>query len=63
MCFHNVGSPKTIDQFDYSDGEMADMLTSCVRNLSFDGISGHIKFGYYGDPQKNIRLDQIQGKV
>ena len=41
---------------------MADIITECVSNLSYVGMSGNIKFGDFGDPQKNIRLDQIQGK-
>ena len=60
---YTPGSQKTINQFDYSDREMADIMTSCVSNISFVGISGNVQFGYYSDPEKNIRLDQIQGKI
>ena len=55
------GHPKSLDQFDYSDSDIADIVTSCTRNLSYLGISGKIKFGYYGNPMKTIKIDQIQG--
>ena len=55
------GHLKSLDQFEYSDGDIGDIITSCTSNLSFLGVSGNVKFGYYGSPVKNIRLDQIQG--
>ena len=57
-----LGHPKSLDQFEYSDGDLGDIITSCTSNLSFLGVSGNVKFGSYGSPVKNIKLDQIQGK-
>ena len=57
----HVGHPKTIDEFEYSDGDIGDIMTACASNTTFLGISGLVKFEKTGDPMKNIRLDQIQG--
>ena len=57
-----LGHPKSLEQFEYSDGDLGDIITSCTSNLSFLGVSGNVKFGSYGSPVKNIKLDQIQGK-
>lgn len=56
-----LGHPKFLEQFEYSDIDIADAMTSCMGNQSFIGISGHVQFGEYGDSIKKLRLDQIQG--
>ena len=56
------GHPKSLDEFEYSDGDIADIMTACMYNVSFLGITGQVKFDVSGEIQKNIRIEQVQGK-
>ena len=56
------GHSKNIEDFEYSDGDIGAIMTSCASNVTFLGVSGIVKFEKSGDPMKNIRLDQIRGK-
>ena len=56
------GHVKSLDQFEYADSDIADIITSCTSNLSFLGLTGQVQFDSSGDPTKNIKIDQIQGK-
>ena len=55
------GHSQSLDQFSYSDRDIADITTSCTRNVSFLGITGQVKFDITGEPLKNVKVDQIQG--
>ena len=56
------GHPKSLDEFEYSDSDIADIMTACMYNVSFLGITGQVKFDVSGEIQKNIRIEQVQGK-
>ena len=58
----SLGYPKSLEDFEYSDRDIGDIITSCVYNVSFLGVSGQVKFERTGDPMKNIKIEQIQGK-
>ena len=58
----SLGHPKSLEDFEYSDRDIGDIITSCVYNVSFLGVSGQVKFERTGDPMKNIKIEQIQGK-
>ena len=36
---------------------------SCVANVSFEGVSGHIAFDQGSDPVKNILIERIEGNL
>ena len=55
------GHPKSLHEFEF-DRDIGDIVTACVYNVSFLGITGQVKFERSGDPMRNIKIDQIQGK-
>ena len=62
LCIHFPGHGKSLDEFAYSDVDIGDIMTSCTRNVSFLGLSGHVEFDSTGEPTKNVKIDQIQSK-
>ena len=54
------GHNKSLDEFSYSDVDIGDIMTSCTRNVSYLGLSGHVEFDSSGEPRKNVKIDQIQ---
>ena len=56
------GHNKSLDEFSYSDVDIGDIMTSCTRNVSYLGLSGHVEFDSTGEPTKNVKIDQIQSK-
>lgn len=56
------GHPKTLVEFNYTDEDIGNIVTACVYNVSFLGITGQVKFERSGDPMRNIKIDQIQGQ-
>ena len=60
----DTGFIKSLDEFNYSDGHIGDIVTACFYNVTFLGVSGNIKFDPTrgGDPMKNIKIDQIRGR-
>ena len=56
-----IGHPKRLEDFQYSDKDIADIISSCLYNISFVGMLGHVKFERSGIPSKNVKLVQIQG--
>ena len=57
-----AGHRKALHEFEYSDGDIGDLITACVYNLSFMGLTGGLSFDTTGEPLKNIKIEQIQGK-
>ena len=55
------GSSKRLEDFTYSDGDMADLITESIQEVDFIGVSGHIKFTDNGATQPNIVIEQQQG--
>ncbi|ELT96142.1 hypothetical protein CAPTEDRAFT_74442, partial [Capitella teleta] len=55
------GSNKRLENFVYSDIEMADLISESVREVSFDGISGHIQMDEYGATHPLIAVTQQLG--
>ena len=55
------GSNKSLDQFQYSDKDIADTITACASKVSFVGLNGLIEFDKFGDPSINVQISQIQG--
>ena len=55
------GSNKSLDQFQYSDKDIADTITACASKVSFVGLNGLIEFNKFGDPSINVQISQIQG--
>ena len=51
-----------MEQFNYTDKDIGDIVTACVYNVSFLGITGQVKFAESGDPLRNIKIDQIQSE-
>ena len=56
-----IGHPKSVDQFEFSDSDIGDLVTACVYNVSFLGVTGQVKFERSGDPMRNIKIDQVRG--
>ncbi|ELU15952.1 hypothetical protein CAPTEDRAFT_104199, partial [Capitella teleta] len=54
------GSHKRLQDFSYKNLEMANMITDCVSNTSFSGLSGKITFNEAGSTQPNIIIQQQQ---
>ncbi|ELT90201.1 hypothetical protein CAPTEDRAFT_205658 [Capitella teleta] len=57
------GSHKRLQDFSFNDLGMANMITDCVSNTSFSGLSGKITFNEAGSTQPNIIIQQQQGPV
>ena len=56
-----TGHPKSVSDFEFSDSDIGDIVTACVHNVSFIGVTGQVKFDISGDPMRNIKIDQVQG--
>lgn len=52
-----------MDEFEYSDIDIGDIVTSCTNNVSFLGITGQVKFDRDGQIRKNVRIEQVQGNA
>ena len=64
MPFRSVvflGHPKSLDEYEF-DRDIGDIVTSCVYNVSYLGITGQVRFERSGDPMRNIKIEQIQGR-
>ncbi|ELU15902.1 hypothetical protein CAPTEDRAFT_22430, partial [Capitella teleta] len=53
---------KLIEDFEYSDIEMADLLTESMRTLNFAGVNGHVAFDSSGSLMPEIVIEQQQGR-
>ncbi|KAJ7352860.1 hypothetical protein OS493_033402 [Desmophyllum pertusum] len=52
---------KSLSNITYSDGETADLFRRVLRNLTFIGMSGVVKFDKHGDRETTIEILQQQG--
>jgi gamma-aminobutyric acid type B receptor len=57
-----AGSLKRLEDFRYSDIEMADLISNSVRKVFFNGISGHIEFDEYVATHPLIAVTQQIGE-
>ena len=55
------GSPKRLEDFTYSDTEMADLITESMQEVEFLGLQGYVKFDATGGVTPNIAIEQQQG--
>ncbi|ELU02555.1 hypothetical protein CAPTEDRAFT_109334 [Capitella teleta] len=55
------GSPKRLEDFRYSDIEMADLISTSVSEVAFKGISGKIQFDETGSTHPLVVIQQQLG--
>lgn len=55
------GSPKRLEDFTYSDIEMANLITESMQEVEFLGLEGYVKFDGSGGVSPNIAIEQQQG--
>ena len=55
------GHSKTIGEFDYIDGDINDIIMSCMSNISIVGVVGSLSFEGDADPISNVQIERIQG--
>ncbi|XP_077989915.1 gamma-aminobutyric acid type B receptor subunit 2-like [Glandiceps talaboti] len=53
-------SHKNLEDFTYDDGEMANIILQALRNTSFHGVSGEVKFDANGDREGNLAICQMR---
>ncbi|XP_031554561.1 gamma-aminobutyric acid type B receptor subunit 1-like isoform X2 [Actinia tenebrosa] len=53
----------TLDSFTYENKEIAKIIRTSVQDMSFQGVTGHIKFNKQGDRVGPVRLKQLQNGV
>ncbi|XP_077989916.1 gamma-aminobutyric acid type B receptor subunit 2-like [Glandiceps talaboti] len=51
---------KALEDFTYADGEMANIILQALRNTSFRGVSGEVKFDANGDRGGNLAICQMR---
>ncbi|XP_077989914.1 gamma-aminobutyric acid type B receptor subunit 2-like [Glandiceps talaboti] len=56
----NLTRHKTLEDFTYDDGEMANIILQALRNTSFHGVSGDVKFDANGDREGNLAICQMR---
>ncbi len=58
------GSSKTLADFQYSDVEMANLITESMYEISFGGVQGTIEFNRWGyPPSLPLEIAQQQGRA
>ena len=60
-CFLSAGHPKPLEEFEYSDGDIGDLITQSMFDVDFEGILGPMSFDENGDPTRTVLLAQQQG--
>ncbi|ELT92412.1 hypothetical protein CAPTEDRAFT_123994 [Capitella teleta] len=55
------GSSKRLEDFQYSDIEMADMITESMKEVEFEGLEGYVKFDESGGVTPNVAIEQQRG--
>ncbi|XP_045167680.2 gamma-aminobutyric acid type B receptor subunit 1-like [Mercenaria mercenaria] len=56
-----IGHPKTLDMFTYTDTDINDIIFECMGNTSMTGVSGKIVFTAGADPNRIVKMERIQG--
>ena len=51
-----------MEDFTYSDIEMADLITESMKAVEFQGLAGYVKFDASGGVTPNVAIEQQQGK-
>ena len=59
--FCRSGHPKTLDQFNYTDSDITDIMFKCIGNQSIVGLTHNISFKNGNDPVMNGQMERIQG--
>lgn len=57
----SIGHPTSLERFNYSDGDIGDLMTQSMREVDFQGVLGRMMFDDHGDPTRIIAIDQQQG--
>ncbi|XP_045168365.2 gamma-aminobutyric acid type B receptor subunit 2-like [Mercenaria mercenaria] len=57
-----IGHPKTLDMFTYTDSNINDIIFECMGNTSMTGVSGEIVFTTGADPNKIVKMERIQDR-
>ncbi|GMT35188.1 hypothetical protein PFISCL1PPCAC_26485, partial [Pristionchus fissidentatus] len=57
----HLKAPLKLEDFTYTNLGMAQLLFDCVKNTSFKGVSGNVKFSDSGDRIAKTQIEQLQG--
>ncbi|XP_077991528.1 gamma-aminobutyric acid type B receptor subunit 1-like [Glandiceps talaboti] len=52
--------PVVLEDFTYENSDMAQIILGALRNTSFHGVSGYVRFDSRGDRMGNFEIRQIQ---
>lgn len=55
-----LGHPKTLDQFNYTDVDMSNIVFKCMGNQSIIGLTHNVSFRNGEDPEMNAQLERVQ---
>ncbi|XP_077991826.1 gamma-aminobutyric acid type B receptor subunit 2-like isoform X1 [Glandiceps talaboti] len=56
----NETRPSVLEDFTYENRDMAQIILGALRNTSFHGVSGYVRFDSRGDRMGNFEIRQIQ---
>ena len=57
-----LGSTKSLEDFHYSDMEMADLITKSLKETEFMGMGSYVKFDAGGGIRPSTVIEQQRGK-
>lgn len=57
------GSGKKLEEFSYTDLEMANMIHESMQEVQFQGMSSFVQFDETGSNNLNIQIEQQQGEL
>ncbi|XP_077869869.1 LOW QUALITY PROTEIN: gamma-aminobutyric acid type B receptor subunit 2-like [Saccoglossus kowalevskii] len=52
---------KRLEDFNYEDKYLADLIMASLMNVSIHGVSANIQFNIHGDPLTDLKVQQFQG--
>jgi len=56
------GHTKTLDQFEYTDSDINDMVYGCLGTVSFQGAGKQYSFSTDGEIQDDVVVERIQSR-
>ena len=60
---YSLDSPRRLEDFQYADREMADLITESMEEVEFIGVNGHISFDDSGSMTPNLAIEQQIGTI
>ena len=60
ICTCLSGHNKTLDEFEYYDADIGQVIFECMGNVSMTGVLGNIAFENGADPIRNVKIEQIR---